>query len=251
MAMDLAVTGIQALRLQNKSRASYRAQSSTSFVDETLFRSSSKDTHVSNFESPWTEKISHPTPVLWGPQTPKSVKSATVSKKPSPMSTARKNKYRLKSHFPSYCDETLFGPKVEESSWEAPWAKKEDKAKLRPLLWIPLSAPKIQCSRPARSKPSPLKVIHSPKPKSSQVDFPLENHKLADYWQRPRSDLGSTMEHRHLKSLTPAQKGKPSTSRSSPNHRPSLRIRSASFSASNALRRAVAVEAGIPRPPWK
>ncbi|XP_028680060.1 RBPJ-interacting and tubulin-associated protein 1-like [Erpetoichthys calabaricus] len=69
---------------------------------------------------------------------PKTTMALPVEKhKPRSPNYRKKNKYRLKSHSPSYCDESLFGPLLEPPSWEAPWSKKEDTFKVRPLLWYP------------------------------------------------------------------------------------------------------------------
>ncbi|KAG8146203.1 hypothetical protein E2320_012576 [Naja naja] len=121
----------------------YRIKATASFVDESLFGNQGKYQPSSpEFEPPWKEaKAPGQRPLLWSPDT-RQVDSNPL-KFPQSVSTPRKrNKYRLKSHTPSYCDETLFGSKPGGHEWGASWATREDVAKLRPLLCTPPSAPR-------------------------------------------------------------------------------------------------------------
>jgi len=45
----------------------------------------------------------------------------------------------MRSHTPSYVDETLFGPKPIEPSFKAPWEDHENSGSLKHLIWSPLS----------------------------------------------------------------------------------------------------------------
>ncbi|XP_063171644.1 RBPJ-interacting and tubulin-associated protein 1 [Candoia aspera] len=121
----------------------YRIKATPSYVDESLFSSHRKHQPAGpDFEPPWRDgKTWGQRPLLWSPETTRV--DAGPLKSPPPASTPRKrNKYRLKSHTPSYCDETLFGSKPGGQEWTASWAAREDVAKLRPLLWTPPSAPR-------------------------------------------------------------------------------------------------------------
>ncbi|XP_030075148.1 RBPJ-interacting and tubulin-associated protein 1 [Microcaecilia unicolor] len=248
MSTDLKITGIQAFRSPHKGRSGYRVKSSTCFVDETLFSSPFRSGRVSvpEFDPPWAEKDTQQRPLLWSPQTPNGIiRDHNASKHLSPVSTSRK--YRLKNCFPSYCDEMLFGPKKEEPEWEAPWVKKADKPKPRPLLWIPLSTPKLQSNRSA--KQLPLKTVHLRSAMSNLADFRPE-YKTAAFSQQPESALGSpNLNLECRQSLSPLQRETLSVSRPSPNHRPPARARSSSFS--KCVTRTVPVNTGKSRPPWK
>ncbi|XP_054248548.1 RBPJ-interacting and tubulin-associated protein 1 [Indicator indicator] len=71
-----------------------------------------------------------------------------------------RSKCRLRSHTPSFCDESLFGAKPAGPAWAAPWLRKEDIAKLHPLLWSPPPAP--QPSPAPRCRETPLRAVHPP-----------------------------------------------------------------------------------------
>ncbi|KAM3826222.1 RBPJ-interacting and tubulin-associated protein 1 isoform 1-T2 [Vipera latastei] len=160
--------------LQRKGRV-YRNKATASFVDESLFGSQGKHPSSSpEFKPPWKEARGQ-RPLLWSPETTQ-VDSSPL-KSPQPVSTPRKrNKYRLKSHTPSYCDETLFGSKSGGQEWTASWATREDVAKLRPLLWTPPSAPR---DRPV--------LFHHPKEMvtSTGRDRFEANHKVGTSFRKP------------------------------------------------------------------
>ncbi|XP_069475340.1 RBPJ-interacting and tubulin-associated protein 1 [Ambystoma mexicanum] len=270
MALDLAVTGMQALRLHGKSRGGYRIKASSSYVDETLFGSPSKASRVvvADFDPPWAEKSNSQRPLLWSPKATGANKEMTSPKSSSPASTPRKKyKYRVKSRSPSFCDETLFGPRLEDPGWEAPWTKKEDTLKLRPLLWTPPSAPRVQSSRPTRAKPCPLKAIHPQTPHSPPVDFETEHKGTSDFWKRPESedDSASWSESRgHSRSLArprsasitekpwlPSPQSAPDVATSFLGPTRASRPRSASFSGLDSVRRAKTASVQGAKPPWK
>ncbi|XP_078523285.1 RBPJ-interacting and tubulin-associated protein 1 isoform X1 [Lissotriton helveticus] len=265
MALDLAVTGMQALRLQGKPRSSYRIKASASYVDETLFGNPSKATRVevADFEPPWVGKTNAQRPLLWSPTSVGTGKETGTPKSSSPASTPRKKyRYRVKSRSPSFCDETLFGPKLEDPGWEAPWAKKEDTLKLRPLLWTPPSAPRVQSSRTTRAKPSPLKAIHPETSQPPPEDFVTEYKGKTDFWKRPESDDDSASWSdggiQSCSSATAAGRQWHRAPRSSPDAAPSFRNsrgvtrpRSASFSGLDSNRKAIAAAVASHRPPWK
>ncbi|XP_043846186.1 RBPJ-interacting and tubulin-associated protein 1 [Dromiciops gliroides] len=195
-SVELTINGIQALQLQHKGRGGYRVKSSTSYVDETLFgRPAGARPAPPEFDPPWAEKAGSGKAV---PLTPNSEgakwhlnsHSSRGSSSAPPHTPRKKNKYRLIGHTPSFCDETLFGSREEGPTWEAPWMKKEDTAKLQPLLWTPPAAP--WTSRSPRPKETPLRAIH---PVASSEP---KNRSKSNVWQRP---LGRT------ESLGPLKRG--------------------------------------------
>ncbi|KAM6119943.1 LOW QUALITY PROTEIN: RBPJ-interacting and tubulin-associated protein 1 [Phoenicopterus ruber ruber] len=103
-----------------------------------------------------------------------------------------RSKCRLRSHTPSYCDESLFGAKPEGPAWAAPWMRKEDVAKLHPLLWSPSPAPRNQPSLSPRSRETPLRAVCPPAPVSpAAAGFEVGHKGKSCVWKRPESDLGS------------------------------------------------------------
>ncbi|KAG8455668.1 hypothetical protein GDO86_001745 [Hymenochirus boettgeri] len=185
MSVDLAIIGHHTAPPQRKSRSAYRFKAANSFVDETLFGNSSDrvDRTVQ-----WTT-TPRQAPLLWSPGEIKEVKE-TLSSRPNstPSGTPRKKiHYRVKSRSPSYCDESLFGPKLEECSWEAPWVKKEDTVKLRPLLWCPPQRLVPQNSK-QNNKTLPLRAVHPPEVLDNAVEF---NKGTSNFWKPPESDSDS------------------------------------------------------------
>ncbi|XP_074153282.1 RBPJ-interacting and tubulin-associated protein 1 [Sminthopsis crassicaudata] len=197
-SVELAINGIQALQLQHKGQSGYRVKSSTSFVDETLFgKPSGARPTPPKFDPPWavrarSGKLVPLTPNSEGTKWNLNLDPSKSSSSTPPYPLRKKNKYRLIRHTPSFCDETLFSSRQEEPTWDAPWMKKEDAAKLQPLLWTPPPAP--WANRSPRPKETPLRAIH-PKPKS--------RNKL-DVWQRLSDGLDSpgSLKRGHSQSLT-------------------------------------------------
>ncbi|XP_059683886.1 RBPJ-interacting and tubulin-associated protein 1 [Gavia stellata] len=141
-----------------------------SFVDESLFGSPAG---------------ARPAPPGFAP--PWAAAAAAAGGGPRPGS-----KCRLRSHTPSYCDESLFGAKPEGPAWAAPWMRKEDVAKLHPLLWSPPPAPRNQPSLSPRSRETPLRAVHLRAPASlAAAGFEVGRKSKSCVWKRPESDLGS------------------------------------------------------------
>ncbi|XP_007442075.1 RBPJ-interacting and tubulin-associated protein 1 [Python bivittatus] len=172
--------------LQRRGRAC-RIKATASYVDESLFGSHRKCQPAGpEFEPPWRDgKTRGQRPLLWSPETTRVDSSPLNS--PPPASTPRKrNKYRLKSHTPSYCDETLFGSKSGGQEWAASWAAREDVAKLRPLLWTPPSAPR-----------DPPALFHHPKeiPFSQGKDRLEANHGVGTSLGKQPENYSDTVTH--------------------------------------------------------
>ncbi|XP_006005490.1 RBPJ-interacting and tubulin-associated protein 1 [Latimeria chalumnae] len=201
MSVDLAITGIQASRLQHKGRSNYRVKSETSYVDETLFGSPSRPGRsVSGFDPPWTAASSQllirSQPCQASPReldTGLRTSPLPVPAKSSPPTCVpKKKKYRLKSHTPSYCDEMLFGSRQEDLGWEAPWTKKKEKVQLRPLLWTPPVSHKVHGQATSHSSPpkgTPMKAVHPDTAGPPSDSFSPDYKEKTDFWKRPRSDL--------------------------------------------------------------
>lgn len=161
----------------------YHTLSRSSAVDESLFRShySTKlDETFSNFKAPWEypkppaprntfgppavrhepEPKPRGPPLLWCPPPSETslVKPKSKTKSNHNDSTylwSTKNNFRQLKHTPTFVDETLFGSKLEEPSFEAPWneRKKGEKRNPKPYLWDPYcdkkrDMPTEQLSRP-------------------------------------------------------------------------------------------------------
>ncbi|NXD11173.1 RITA1 protein, partial [Nothocercus nigrocapillus] len=180
---------------------------------------------------------------------------------------------RLRSHTPSYCDESLFGTKREDPAWAASWMKREDVAKLRPLLWSPSSAPRHQPDLSSHSKETPLRAVHPRAPASPVLgDLGTERRGKSYIWRRPESDSGSegrdAPSRGRSQSLTrlnapeslrlasgnaKTEKHKnqcPATAPATPRG-PLMRVRSSSMSAPSFARNSKAAGVCKPRPPWK
>jgi hypothetical protein len=132
----------------SRPRSGYRKVSNTAEVDETLFRSHNftqvHDSQNSSFPFPAKtpkEKKRGP-PLLWAP-TPNDEKPNNYHDvKPRINHSSESQRYRFHNHKPTFVDESLFGPKLEEPSFEAPWAEK--KRRPRPVNWAP---PEFSSSR--------------------------------------------------------------------------------------------------------
>ncbi|NWI21820.1 RITA1 protein, partial [Crypturellus soui] len=180
---------------------------------------------------------------------------------------------RLRSHTPSYCDESLFGTKREDPAWAASWMKREDVAKLRPLLWSPSSAPRHQPSLSSRSKETPVRAVHPRAPASPAIeDLSTERRGRSYIWRRPESDLDSegrdapnrgrsqsltrlngpgSLRLASSNSKTEKHKNRcPATAPATPCS-PLMRVRSSSVSAPSLGRNSKAAGVCKPRPPWK
>ncbi|NXJ48583.1 RITA1 protein, partial [Spizaetus tyrannus] len=181
---------------------------------------------------------------------------------------------RLRSHTPSFCDETLFGTKPEGPAWAAPWMRKEDVAKLHPLLWSPPPAPRNQPSLCPRSREMPLRAVHPPTPASPATEgFEAGREGKSCVWKHPES--GSFPEGRGVpcrgrsrsvsRLNTPSdglrlasdnlktercKNQSPATAPATPRG-PLMRGRSKSVSGPPLARNSTAAGGCKPRPPWK
>ncbi|KAM4809094.1 RBPJ-interacting and tubulin-associated protein 1 [Rhinophrynus dorsalis] len=186
MSLDLSITGHRTALPQRKSRSAYRFKAANSYVDETLFGSS-----VARAEQTlqWSPVTPRQKPLLWSPvESTETTGSANCRTNCTPTRTPRKKvQYRVKSRCPSYCDESLFGQRLEECSWEAPWVKKEDTIKLRPLLWSPPSLPVTQNSK-QNTKQLPLRAVHPPEVSDRVLGTPK---RTGDFWKPLESDSDS------------------------------------------------------------
>ncbi|NXS41978.1 RITA1 protein, partial [Balaeniceps rex] len=181
---------------------------------------------------------------------------------------------RLRSHTPSYCDESLFGAKPEGPAWAASWMRKEDIAKLHPLLWSPPPAPQNQLSLSPRSRETPLRAIHPRAPVSpATAGFEAGGKGKSCVQKRPESDLCSkgrgapgrgrsqsvsrlntSSDGLHLASDNAKRERcknqSPPTAPATPQG-PLMRGRSKSVSGPSLAMNSKAVGGCKPRPPWK
>ncbi|XP_075424954.1 RBPJ-interacting and tubulin-associated protein 1 isoform X2 [Ascaphus truei] len=237
MSLDLSITGHRASFPQHKSRSAYRFKAANSYVDETLFGSSGGRTDPTQM---WSKAAPGQTPLLWSPGESKGTNnSASCRADCSPAGTPRRKiQYRVKSRSPSYCDESLFGQKLEDCSWDAPWVKKEDVVKLRPLLWSPTAMPRPQRSKP-KTKPLPLRAVHPPEVSDSVLGV---RKGAGDFWKPPESDSDSG--GRSPRCAKPLRAS--GTQRSTPRRETA---RSVSWSGRESARRGSGT--AHERPPWK
>ena len=144
-------------RQSNRPRSGYHMIAEKSNVDELLFSSHHpRHEDIIGFKAPWDETPRHKTerdrpkkprgpPLFWSPDTREENLSSSQSDRGSVLRksniTDKLNRYRPKKYTASYCDETLFGPKLEEPSFEAPWAEKVRKP--RPHLFSPIDYAKL------------------------------------------------------------------------------------------------------------
>lgn len=132
--------------LSGRTKSGYHKVSESGNVDETLFGSHNHTLHAKepSFKYPWIpapkeEKIKGP-PLLWSPS-PVDIhryekkSQGMISLRNSTTSQSSKSKHRLTRHTPTFVDETLFGDKLPEPSFESPWAEKVKNS--TPLYWAP------------------------------------------------------------------------------------------------------------------
>ncbi|NXX51113.1 RITA1 protein, partial [Tricholaema leucomelas] len=180
------------------------------------------------------------------------------------------SKCRLRSHTPSFCDESLFGAKPDGPAWAAPWLRKEDVAKLHPLLWSPPPAP--QPSPAPRCRQAPLRAVHPPAPAAPAAAGPaVSREDKSCLWKRPdpcpkgRGAAGRGRSQSLSRLNTPSdglcltsdgpktemcKKQRPLTAPAAPQG-PLMRSRSKSMSRPPLDRSSSAVSGSKPRPPWK
>ncbi|XP_036132788.1 RBPJ-interacting and tubulin-associated protein 1 [Molossus molossus] len=168
--MELAISGMQTLRRQHRCRGGYQVKARASYVDETLFGSPSGTRPTPpDFDPPWVEKANRTKEVGTEASRASGANGScetTSSRGSTPTLTPRKkNKYRLISHTPSYCDESLFGSRPEGASWEAPWRAKGGAAKFHTLFWTPPATPRGHSPHP---RETPLRAVHPDGPSKTE-----------------------------------------------------------------------------------
>ncbi|XP_074966379.1 RBPJ-interacting and tubulin-associated protein 1 [Phalacrocorax aristotelis] len=185
-----------------------------------------------------------------------------------------RSKCRVRNRAPSYCDESLFGAKPQGPAWAAPQMRKEDVAKLHPLLWSPPPAPRNQPGLSPRSRETPVRAIHLRVPASpATAGFEGRPKGKSYIWKRPESDLGcegpgspGRGRSQSLSQLNASSDGlclasgnakrergknqSPLTAPATPRG-PVMRGRSKSMSGSSSAMSSKAVGGCKPRPPWK
>lgn len=265
--VELTITGMQSLHRQHRCRGGYQVKAKASYVDETLFGSpvGTRPT-LPDFDPPWVEKANRTKGV--GTESSRASGAnrsfeTTSSRGSTPTLTPRKkNKYRLISHTPSYCDESLFGSRPEGTGWEAPWMAKGDAAKLHALFWTPPATPRG--SHSPRPRETPLRAIHPAGSSKTEPMVAADSRKLSvDGLDLPRP-LRRERSHSVTRLNVPST-GRPPTSGTHTNGprdpRPSPsgvtfrsppvtpRARSVSVSVPVTPRRGGATQK--PKPPWK
>ncbi|XP_062942480.1 RBPJ-interacting and tubulin-associated protein 1 [Cynocephalus volans] len=180
--VELAISGMQTLHPQRHCRGGYRVKARASYVDETLFASpAGTRPPPPDFDPPWVEKTNRTKGVGTGASQALGARGScetTPSRGRTPTLTPRKkNKYRLISHTPSFCDESLFGSRPEGTSWEAPGMAKGDAAKLRALFWTPPATPRGSHSPCPRE--TPLRAIHPAGPLKTEPRIATDARKLS------------------------------------------------------------------------
>ncbi|KFO23587.1 RBPJ-interacting and tubulin-associated protein 1 [Fukomys damarensis] len=163
---------MQALHPQHRCRGSCRLKARASYVDESLFGSpvGTRPT-VPGFDPPWVQKtdITRAVGARALQSSPgKGTCETTRSEGSTPaLMPRKKNRYRLISHTPSYCDESLFGSHPGGTSWEASRLAKQDAVRLHSLFWTPPTTPRGSDS--PRPRETPLCPVH---PRGSSVTQP-------------------------------------------------------------------------------
>ncbi|XP_056384727.1 RBPJ-interacting and tubulin-associated protein 1 [Hyla sarda] len=231
MSLDLSITGQRTTLPPRKSRSAYRFKSSNSFVDETLFGSSLGKVDPA---LQWTVGA----PVQESSRCPEENKNTVGSTSARAACTSvgtprKKSQFRVKSRSASYCDESLFGPKVEDCGWEAPWVKKEDSVRIRPLLWSPPPIMRPQSSKTNANR-IPVRAIHPPNDRNGALGM----HK-GNFWKPPESDSDS--------GGCPSVGDPPASAKPYWNSPTKETARSASCSGRLTARRGSLTD----RPPWK
>ncbi|XP_066116621.1 RBPJ-interacting and tubulin-associated protein 1 [Saccopteryx bilineata] len=264
--VELATSGMQTLRRQHRCRGGHPVKARASYVDETLFGSPA-DTRPTppDFDPPWVEKASRTkgagTDASWASGANGSCET-TSSRVSTPTLTPRKkNKYRLISHTPSYCDESLFGSRPEGASWEAPGMAKGHAVKLHTLFWTPPATPRGHSPLP---RETPLRAIHPAGPSKMEPRVRPDSWKLSldrvDSPRPPRRERSHSLTHLDVPSA-----GRPPTSgpHTSGPREPRPSSSGVTFRSPLVTPRAHSVSVSVPatpqraggaqkpRPPWK
>ncbi|NXH37774.1 RITA1 protein, partial [Dicaeum eximium] len=178
---------------------------------------------------------------------------------------------RPRRHAPSFCDESLFGAKLQGPAWAAPRMRKEDVAKLHSLLWSPPPAPRDQPGLSSHRRGTPLRAVHPPASAPPAASEPGHEEKLRG-WRHPGSDarskgrgaagggrsqsvsrLSTPPDRIHLSPNLGTERWKNRSTPTTPAapQGPLVRGRSSSVSGSPVLRNAKAAGGCTARPPWK
>ena len=140
----------------HRPRSGYHTVANSSSVDELLFSSHhpTRNSEEMSFKAPWdsvkerTNKSdkTRAKPLLWAPSERAAFSSRSQILKSSNRNSLthdfeKHQKYKPLKHTPTYVDESLFGPKLEEPSFRAPWAEKVKRPK--PFLFSPIDYTKL------------------------------------------------------------------------------------------------------------
>ena len=143
----------------DRPKSGYKTINNKSSVDELLFSShhnSNREDKPATFKSPWVitpksknEKLfkkSKMRPLLWVPEDRKTGTSQSDRRCNHAVSRSHNhagdlNRFRPVKQIPSFCDEGLFGPRLDEPSFEAPWAEKTKRK--QPFLFSPVDYAKL------------------------------------------------------------------------------------------------------------
>lgn len=154
-------------------RSGYKKVSNSSNVDELLFGGSQHSGNHHSFgtyhkftPSPaqsdvdWAKRLPSPKkdpPLLWAPSSSAEGNRPKIKQALTAIDlSSNKNKYRLLKHKPTFCDETLFGPKLEEPDFEAPWG--DNKKTPTPFLFSSMDYKMV----PHDQNPEPYSVDGRP-----------------------------------------------------------------------------------------
>ncbi|XP_022091050.1 RBPJ-interacting and tubulin-associated protein 1-like [Acanthaster planci] len=141
----------------------YRKVSNSGSAEETLF-TSQRERYLQSRNSPLnarprsvggSEWMVHGERNEMPSELPKRSPSGTPPIKPPLVSAsgAPRTRSRLYKSSPSYIDESLFGPKLQEPDFPAPWEKPEDLRRGPLLTWSP-PVPGSLCCTPRSTPPS-------------------------------------------------------------------------------------------------
>uniref|UniRef100_A0A8D0EHK1 RBPJ-interacting and tubulin-associated protein 1 n=1 Tax=Strix occidentalis caurina TaxID=311401 RepID=A0A8D0EHK1_STROC len=248
---------VAAAQLPRRGRARGVRRARPSFVDESLFGSPAGARPAPpGFAPPWAAAAARPGSAPPFPRAGLGGPRAALGRVWGCNSTSL---HGLRSHTPSFCDESLFGAKPEGPAWAAPWMKKEDVAKLHPLLWSPPPAPRNQPSPSPPSRETPLRAVH-PRAPSCLWKRPDGDSCSAgrDAPCRGRSQSLSRLSTPSDRLCLPSDnlKTERCKNQSTPTapvtlRRPLMRGRSTSVSGPPLARSSAAVGGCKPRPPWK
>lgn len=262
---ELAISGMQSLHREHRCRGGRLVKARASYVDETLFGSpSGPRPPPPDFDPPWVERnrTKGAGPGASRASGANGSCETTSSRGSTPTLTPRKkNKYRLISHTPSYCDESLFGSRAEGASCETPRMAKGDAAKLHTLFWTPPATPR---GHSPHSRETPLRAIHQAGPLKAEPRVGAVSRKVSlerlDCPRPVRWERSHSLTHLDVPSTGCPPTSGPHTSgprdpRPSPlgvTFRSPLvtpRAQSVSVSVPATPRRGGAIQK--PKPPWK